>query len=187
MRYIRGPEDFLNFKYKYRGLTSYTPKSISTIQGGQGEEKVEVEKIDKDEVLMKADMSSADYGVSDYIGASGALWDELNSKNNNCHPGSVPGGMGNCLGCLCGGGSHGDPNYRFFREYDFTVGGTLLLKTRGSGLQQCTIPEGGGKVVFKAEGNSGEIVLRTSTENYKFTYIGEKFDHDRDEEVAQQD
>ncbi|CAG8456794.1 27247_t:CDS:2 [Gigaspora margarita] len=84
---------------------------------------------------------------------------ELNRANNNVHTASMGAGGNNCLGCLCGGGSHGNPNYNFSRTYNFTSGGTLELKTRGSELQVCTIPAQGGKVVFEAHGNSAEITL----------------------------
>src|SRR3954469_11018227 len=68
-------------------------------------------------------------------------------------------GGNTCLGCLCGGGSHGNPNYNFNRTYNFTSGGTLELKTRGSGLKTCQIPDQGGKVIFEAHGNSATITL----------------------------
>jgi hypothetical protein len=52
-----------------------------------------------------------------------------------------------CLGCLTGGGhEHGGGDFE--KEMNFTSGGTLLLKTRNSGLQTCQVPPQGGKVVF---------------------------------------
>ena len=44
--------------------------------------------------------------------------------NNNTHIGSSP-IPNNCLGCLCGGGSHENPNYNFSRTYNFTSRGTI--------------------------------------------------------------
>lgn len=71
------------------------------------------------------------------------------------------GGAGgrDCLGCLCGGGSYGNPNYSFTQAYNFTSEGALTLKTRRSGERSCTIPAQGGTVIFEARGNNGTITL----------------------------
>jgi hypothetical protein len=67
----------------------------------------------------------------------------------------------NCLGCLCGGGSHGNPNYSFYNEMDTIYGGSIHLKTRGGGLQTCLISTGGGTIIFEARGNTAWLKLRS--------------------------
>ncbi|WNE40731.1 MAG: hypothetical protein mread185_000188 [Mycoplasmataceae bacterium] len=111
------------------------------------------------EELMTADIKDADYNNDDYIGSpDDNIWQELNRANNNVHTGTSP-FNNNCLGCLCNGGSHGKPDYNFERIYHFASGGKLVLKTRGSGIQECQIPDKGGKVVFKATGNTAKLTL----------------------------
>jgi hypothetical protein len=116
---------------------------------------------DKSQDLVISDIKEAQYGNDDFIGSpDNNIWETLNRANNNVHPGTSP-FNNNCLGCLCGGGSHGDPNYNFERIYNFTSGGKLVLKTKGSGLKECTIPPEGGKVIFSAKGDSAKITLVT--------------------------
>jgi len=112
------------------------------------------------EELIKFDITNADYNNVDYIGSpDDNIWQELNRANNDVHTGTSP-FNNNCLGCLCGGGSHGNPNYNFERVYNFTSGGKLVLKTRGSGVQECQIPTKGGTVTFKAVGNTATLTLK---------------------------
>ncbi|KLL04969.1 MAG: hypothetical protein MRERV_8c056 [Mycoplasmataceae bacterium RV_VA103A] len=111
------------------------------------------------ETLMTSDITNADYSNQDYIGSPDSnIWEELNRANNNCHVSSSP-FPNNCLGCLCGGGSHGNANYSFSRTYNFSSGGRVYLKTRGSGEQMITIPEGGGTIIFEAHGNTATLTL----------------------------
>ena len=58
------------------------------------------------------------------------------------------------------------------------------MKTRGSGVQECEIPEGGGKVVFEAQGNSGSITLETTTTTEHKKY---RFKHERIQAEREQD
>jgi len=87
------------------------------------------------------------------------IWKDLEEINFNTHTGDEP-FPNNCLGCLCGGGSHGDANYNFERTYNFASGGTIYLKTKGSGEQACQIPSTGGTVIFKAIGNTATLTLK---------------------------
>jgi hypothetical protein len=80
----------------------------------------------------------------------------------------------NCLGCLCGGGSHDKPDYNFERTYNFASGGKLVLKTRGSGVQECQIPEKGGKVIFKATGNTAILTLEYEKINRESYFVEKK-------------
>ncbi|CAJ0747923.1 2231_t:CDS:2 [Entrophospora sp. SA101] len=70
------------------------------------------------------------------------------------------------------------------KEYNFTGGGTLVLKTRGSGVQECEIPDQGGKVVFEAKGSSGTITLETTTTTEEKKY---RFKHERIEAEREKD
>jgi hypothetical protein len=63
--FINKKEDFFTtFKYKYRGLSSYTAKSISAVDFGLGEEQVEQIKTKIKEKLPDSDFSAADAHAS---------------------------------------------------------------------------------------------------------------------------
>ncbi|RIA80579.1 hypothetical protein C1645_838435 [Glomus cerebriforme] len=70
-----------------------------------------------EQILITSNITNADYSNEDYIGSPDR--------------------------CLCGGGSHNNPNYNFKNTINLTVGGTITLKTRASGAQSCTIPAAG--------------------------------------------
>ncbi|CAG8721690.1 21578_t:CDS:2, partial [Racocetra persica] len=126
-------KDLTNPDLRFAHATSHVQIGSNAFSTYQAEEEVIEKREQIRETLMTADMTNADYRA----------------------------GGRDCLGCLCGGGSHGDPNYNFSQTYNFTSGGRLVLKTRGSGEQTCTIPEQGGKVIFEAQGNTGTITLET--------------------------
>ena len=128
----------------------------------------EYKKVKED--LITCDTFNLNYGNDDYIGSpDNTLWDQMWSQMPfgqvfqggiaSTHFGNSP-IPNQCLGCLCSGGSHGkEANYSFEFTYNLTVGGKIHLKTAGSGLQTCRVPESGGKVTFWAKGNSGGITL----------------------------
>lgn len=113
------------------------------------EEEV-IEKVEKvKEDILEANIKDADYSNVDYIGSPDeALWNEMKGQLNGSHHYSDSPFNNYCLGCLCGGGSHGNPNYSYNSTMNITVGGTIYLKTRASGEQSCQIPEGGGEVIL---------------------------------------
>ena len=118
------------------------------------------EKVKED--LIKCDTFILQYGNADYIGSPDSeLWNQMRSQlepTGSPHHGNNP--IPNlCLGCLCGGGSHGDNSYNFNKLMNLTTGGTIHLKTKGDGLKTCPIPSQGGQVTFWAQGNSGGIRL----------------------------
>lgn len=183
-------EFFPDWQPVFKTEQSSTRGETGNAGGGQGQEEVEIEiKKGKKilEELLSADMTNADYGIADFLGSPDAnLWAEM----PHCHVTSYGSGGKSCLGCLCGGGSHGDPNYNYEKVMEFSSGGTLVLKTRGSGEQSCTVPDGGGKVVFWAKGNQGGISLETTTpdtKNMKFNFKEERVTFEKEEEYKQEE
>jgi hypothetical protein len=86
VRYIKSEKDFLPFKYKYRGLTSYTAKSVSDIKTGQGEEKIEIIKHDKEEIIGTFDGNKAIAGYTTYFRTDTAdFFTELNVGKFSSH------------------------------------------------------------------------------------------------------
>jgi len=66
--FIGKKEDFFKpFKYRYRGLSSYTAKSASNAHLGQGEDIVEEVRKDIEEELGKFDRSKAIAGYTTYF------------------------------------------------------------------------------------------------------------------------
>ena len=155
---------FQPWRPSYKTLQSFTHGDIFNTALAQGLEDFEITTRNElvIERLITTDMTVAAYSNVDYIGSpDDNIWQELNRANNYCHVGNFP-FPNNCLGCLCGGGSHSNPNYNFESTYNFTSGGRLILKTQGGGEKQCTIPPQGGRVRFWAKGNVGYLDSETT-------------------------
>jgi len=124
--------------------------------------ELEPEKEEKEEEIKELARFGAEslaYGIEDYIGSPDAnLWAQM--KTNLPHIGGHGNGGISCLGCFANGGSRGNPNYNFFRKWEFTTGGKIDFKSTANGVESCQIPPEGGIVFFEIKGNQATLTIK---------------------------
>ena len=192
--FIGEKKDFFKpFKYRYRGLSSYTAKSVSNAFLGQGEEEVEEVKKEVEEVIGKFDSKKAIAGYMTYFRVPDEnLYRQLAigqfSSHHNGPTSNYPGETGNkkfsdgtnmvCWGCgLDRTKAHHLP---------IKAGGEIFTYFDSSDLGEghINIPEDCTLIIDPINDN---IRVKMITVDYIYHYKSERQEAERDEDIAEQD
>jgi hypothetical protein len=186
-------EFFKPFKYRYKGLSSYTPKSVGSFQLEQGEEEVEEVHTTIEEELGKFDGSKAIAGYTTYFRVPDSnLYTQMAigkfSSHHNGPTSPNPNETGNkkfsdgtnmvCWGCgLDRSKAH---------ELPIKAGGEIFTYFDSSELGEghIIVPN---DCILIIDAPNNNIRAKVSSIDLIYHYRGEKVEIERDEEIAEQE